>query len=63
MIVETPVVFHSHGIPLVGRIMRNTASFHERQSGVIVMGSWLTVKEQMDTSAVSRNVTPMSIAR
>jgi fermentation-respiration switch protein FrsA (DUF1100 family) len=49
MIFDTPVIFHSHGVPLAGRILRNTASFHERQAAVIVMGSWLTVKEQMAT--------------
>jgi len=44
---ELPVIFHSQGVPLVGRFIRNTASFQERQPAVIVMGSWLTVKEQM----------------
>lgn len=47
MVYETPVIFHSHGVPLSGRFLRNTASFRERQPGVIVLGSWLTVKEQM----------------
>src|SRR5687768_6789410 len=44
---EFPCVFHSQGVPLAGRILRNTASFDERQRAVIAMGSWLTVKEQM----------------
>ena len=47
MIFEFPVIFHSHGVPLMGRFVRNSASLHERQPGVIVTGSWLTVKEQM----------------
>jgi hypothetical protein len=44
---EFPCLFHSQGVPLAGRILRNTASFEQRQRAVIVMGSWLTVKEQM----------------
>ena len=44
---EIPVIFHSQGVPLVGRFVRNTDSLHDRQPAVIVMGSWLTVKEQM----------------
>jgi fermentation-respiration switch protein FrsA (DUF1100 family) len=47
MIDETPVIFHSHGVPLSGRFLRNTRSLQDRQPAVIVMGSWLTVKEQM----------------
>jgi hypothetical protein len=47
MIDETPVIFHSHGVPLLGRFLRNTRSLQDRQPAVIVMGSWLTVKEQM----------------
>jgi fermentation-respiration switch protein FrsA (DUF1100 family) len=50
MLFETPVVFHSQGVPLAGRIFRNTSAFDRRQSGAIVMGSWLTVKEQMPTT-------------
>lgn len=50
MLHETPVVFHSQGVPLSGRILRNTASLTERQPAVIVIGSWLTVKEQMATT-------------
>jgi dienelactone hydrolase len=50
MLHETPVVFHSQGVPLAGRLIRNTASLVERQPAVIVIGSWLTVKEQMATT-------------
>jgi uncharacterized protein len=46
MITETPVLFFSDGIPLVGRVYRN-GSTARRQAGVVVTGSWLTVKEQM----------------
>ena len=46
MVSEYPVIFHSQGVPLVGRIIRR-GGFEERQPGIIVMGSWLTVKEQM----------------
>jgi dienelactone hydrolase len=54
MLHETPVVFHSHGVPLVGRLFRNTASLAERQPALIVAGSWLTVKEQMATTYARR---------
>jgi fermentation-respiration switch protein FrsA (DUF1100 family) len=54
MLVELPMVFHSQGVPLVGRFFRNTASLHERQPVVIAMGSWLTVKEQMATTYARR---------
>lgn len=47
MIFETPVTFHSHGVPLAGRFVRTTESLDRRQPAVIVVGSWLTVKEQM----------------
>lgn len=47
MIFETPVIFHSQGVPLAGRFLRTTESLDERQPTVIVVGSWLTVKEQM----------------
>jgi uncharacterized protein len=50
MLVETPIVFHSRGVPLSGRFIRNTASLRERQPAVIALGSWLTVKEQMATT-------------
>src|SRR5882724_2417706 len=54
MIVETPIVFHSQGVPLAGRFLRNTASLVERQAAVVAMGSWLTVKEQMATTYARR---------
>ena len=47
MLFETPVIFHSQGVPLAGRFLRTTESLDERQPAVIVVGSWLTVKEQM----------------
>jgi dienelactone hydrolase len=56
MLFELPIVFHSQGIPLVGRVFRNTASLQERQPAVITMGSWLTVKEQMATTYARRLV-------
>lgn len=55
MLFETPVVFHSQGIPLAGRFLRNTESLDERQPAVVVAGSWLTVKEQM-ASAYGRRL-------
>jgi hypothetical protein len=30
-LIELPIVFHSQGVPLVGRFFRNTASWEERQ--------------------------------
>ena len=47
MVIETPVLFHSHGVPLVGRFFRNDSAPDGRQPVVIATGSWLTVKEQM----------------
>lgn len=47
MVFETPVTFHSQGVPLAGRLPRNTPTFTDRQPAAMVMGSWLTVKEQM----------------
>ena len=54
MLFELPIVFHSHGTPLIGRLFRNTASLQERQPAIITMGSWLTVKEQMATTYARR---------
>lgn len=47
MTYETPVVFHSHGIPLSGRFIHARPSLRDRSPAVIVAGSWLTVKDQM----------------
>ncbi len=47
MLYEWPIIFLAHGVPLVGRFYRKTQRIDERQPGVIVTGSWLTVKEQM----------------
>jgi fermentation-respiration switch protein FrsA (DUF1100 family) len=47
MIFEQPIIFHSEGVPLVGRFFRNTDSLQTPQPAAIVIGSWLTVKEQM----------------
>jgi dienelactone hydrolase len=47
MLYEIPIVFWSNGVPLAGRFYRNTSRVDEKQPGVIVTGSWLTVKEQM----------------
>lgn len=44
---EMPMVFHSEGTPLIGRLYRNTPDLNTRQPAVVVTGSWLTVKEQM----------------
>jgi hypothetical protein len=52
--LELPIVFHSQGVPLAGRLFRDAPSFAERQPGVVVMGSWLTVKEQMPTTYARR---------
>lgn len=42
-----PVLFSSGGSPVVGRAYRRAGRPDERQPGVLVTGSWLTVKEQM----------------
>src|SRR5688500_6593741 len=41
------VPFWSNGTRLAGRVFRNTSNLEVPQPGVIVTGSWLTVKEQM----------------
>ena len=46
MIHTFSVPFWSNGTRLAGRVFRNTGSL-EPQPGIIVTGSWLTVKEQM----------------
>jgi hypothetical protein len=47
MELELDLVFPSQGVPLTGRLLRNTPDLSVRQPAVIVTGSWLTVKEQM----------------
>src|SRR5215204_3898365 len=47
MITVTPLTFHRGSTRLVGRLYRNTRDWTVRQPGVLVTGSWLTVKEQM----------------
>jgi len=47
MITVTPLTFHRGSTRLVGRLYRNTPDWTVRQPGVLVTGSWLTVKEQM----------------
>src|SRR5918996_5261768 len=42
-----PVVFTSGDALIVGRAYRQAEGLAERQPGVLVTGSWLTVKEQM----------------
>lgn len=44
---ELPIAFPSGGALLTGRLLRNTTDLEQRQIGVVVTGSWLTVKEQM----------------
>jgi len=47
MTTEIPVIFPSAGTLLAGRFVRNTSDLSTRQTGLVVTGSWLTVKEQM----------------
>ena len=51
---ELPVIFHSQGVPLVGRVYRKKESLTDREPAVIAMGSWLTVKEQMAATYARR---------
>jgi dienelactone hydrolase len=46
MVDETPVVFSNHGVTLSGRFLHRPGQF-DRRPIVLVVGSWLTVKEQM----------------
>jgi fermentation-respiration switch protein FrsA (DUF1100 family) len=47
VIYNFPVMFHSDGVLLAGRLHRNVSNLIDRQPGVVISGSWLTVKEQM----------------
>ena len=47
MLIETPFLFPSSNAILSGTMVRESARVGSRQIGVIVTGSWLTVKEQM----------------
>lgn len=54
MTTTFPIVFSSAGTMLTGRVHRQAETLAERQPGVLVTGSWLTVKEQMaDTYAAA----------
>jgi hypothetical protein len=54
MILETPIVFHSQGVPLAGLFVRVEPDVTVRQRAVVVTGSWLTVKEQMPLAYARR---------
>ena len=47
MVHRTPLAFFRDDIRLAGQLFRNTDRLDLRQPGIIVTGSWLTVKEQM----------------
>jgi fermentation-respiration switch protein FrsA (DUF1100 family) len=47
MIHRSSIPFFHGGLRLAGRLFRSTDRLDIRQPGVIVTGSWLTVKEQM----------------
>jgi fermentation-respiration switch protein FrsA (DUF1100 family) len=47
MIHRTILPFYRGNIRLVGELFRNTDRFDVRQPGIVITGSWLTVKEQM----------------
>src|SRR5262245_55226205 len=47
MIHRTPLSFFRGDTRIAGQLFRNTDRPDVRQPGVIVTGSWLTVKEQM----------------
>ena len=44
---QFPVMFPSAGVLLMGRVYRNVNNLTDSGPGVVVTGSWLTVKEQM----------------
>ncbi len=47
MVYHTTLPFFRGDIRLVGRLFRNVDNLEQRQPGIIITGSWLTVKEQM----------------
>jgi hypothetical protein len=54
MTTSFPIVFSSAGTMIAGRVHRAAQTLAQRQPGVLVTGSWLTVKEQMaDTYAAA----------
>jgi fermentation-respiration switch protein FrsA (DUF1100 family) len=50
VIHRTTIPFFRGELQLVGQLFRNTDRLDARQPGVIVTGSWLTVKEQMPST-------------
>lgn len=44
---QFPLIISSGGVALAGRLHRNVANLRDPQPGVVISGSWLTVKEQM----------------
>lgn len=46
-VTSFPVLFSSNGSLIAGRAYRPAGRADERRPGVLVTGSWLTVKEQM----------------
>jgi fermentation-respiration switch protein FrsA (DUF1100 family) len=54
LIHSLSIPFWSNGTRLAGRLFRNTDSLEQRQPGIIVTGSWLTVKEQMPAVYATR---------
>jgi len=53
-VLELPVVFHAEGVPLAARIYCASADLTSPEPAAIVVGSWLTVKEQMATTYARR---------
>jgi hypothetical protein len=49
-VFEFPMVFPAGGASLVGRLYRNVDDLATPQPAVVVTGSWLTVKEQMQSN-------------
>jgi uncharacterized protein len=47
MVHRMTLPFFRGNIRLVGQLFRNTERFDTRQPGILITGSWLTVKEQM----------------
>ena len=54
MIYRTPFTFFRGDLGLAGQLFRNTDRLDVRQPAIIVTGSWLTVKEQMQELYATR---------
>jgi len=54
MVYRTTIPFYRGNVRLIGELFRNTDRFDTRRPGILITGSWLTVKEQMPETYAER---------